>query len=139
MKRKKTLFKELFQFIKSFLSKAINLIGIISLALIFGMTWVIIVNFTYEHQWMVLILDLIAIITLALALNRGIPEYLNFKKSYLFWIGFINTILLVLTFFGAPWNLLMLFVIFPASIMLKMWLGKLEIKSKEKHYQKNVK
>jgi hypothetical protein len=109
-------------FIKSLTNAIKNLAEVIVLVLlfvIFMVLWILIVNFTYDNQWVVLVLDVTCIWLFSTAIKRNIPNSMirNRKDKFIFIALTVNVVILILASWGALWNfLLMMFLIVPLSI-----------------------
>lgn len=95
--------------------------GIIALLIAIAV-WVIIVNFVYDHQWIVLPMDVFVVILFAFAMKKTVLSgRLNMDKDKLFMLIFIfSTALLILSSFGALWNFLIMMFLFPIFMVIQM-------------------
>ena len=95
-----------------------GIIAMVAVFILFLVSWGIVVNFTYDNQWIVLIPDVTCVWLLSLAIRRNAQTNSRNKKNKFIMISFVlNVAILLLASFGAAWNfLIMAFLILPLSI-----------------------
>lgn len=118
----KTMLIKILKSLAKFLTSFCGVLFLVFAFMISLVTWGIVVNFVYDHQWIVLPMDVFVAMLFAVAMKKTVLSgRLSMDKDKVFMLIFMfSIVLLILSSFGALWNFIVMMFLFPIFIVVQM-------------------